>query len=519
MLGIFSRIFQLKEHLFMALAQVTVRSSPVSADAEIVLGRMGSSDKKPQGRKSSYSKLFEMSAKQERFMGAARSAHFIAFAGKGKAEHVVFVGVGGEKDLSLERMRFAGATAQLKLLAEKCTSAFIAMEEFSELETDALSAEALAHAFAEGFLLSTYKYKKRKLEKKGDKPELTFETLTIVAKKGADALKKALKPLDPVLECVNVTRDWSNEPANTGTPEFYAREAVRLAKQYGLKARVLGVKECKKEKMELFLSVGQGSVNESKVVILEWAPKSAKRKIAFVGKGVTFDTGGISIKPGAKMEDMKHDMTGAATVMGTMLLCAAWKVPNHVYGVLAFAENMPSGNATVPSSVVRARNGKTVEIINTDAEGRLVLADVLDLIQDQKPEVVIDVATLTGAVGVALGKICAGLMGNDASLLAEFKRVADEAGERVWELPTYDEYFDDMKSAYADMMNVGPNGLGGTIRGAMFLKQFIRPGTKWAHLDIAYSSHDVGHLPYFPARGATGAHVRTFAKLAQEYGQ
>jgi leucyl aminopeptidase len=217
------------------------------------------------------------------------------------------------------------------------------------------------------------------------------------------------------------------------------------------------------------------------------------------------------------MEEMKHDMTGAATVMGAMLLASAWKVPNRVIGIMAFTENMPDGNAIQPGNVLTARNGKTVEIINTDAEGRLVLADVLDYAQDMKPDAVINIATLTGAVAVALGKQCCAILGNEELLIDSLRRAGEVNGERIWQLPLYDEYFDDLKSDTADMKNSANNANGGTIRGAIFLKQFIRKGVQWAHLDIAATSTEMGHLSYFPKKGASGLYVRTLAQFAADF--
>ena len=328
-------------------------------------------------------------------------------------------------------------------------------------------------------------------------------------------------------EAVRVTRDWSNEPSNIGTPSYYAGEAKRLAQQFGLKCRILSEQEAKREKMGLFLGVGQGSVQENRLVVVEYSPKNLKKSpkengkngktIALVGKGVTFDSGGISIKPSAKMEDMKHDMTGAATVMGAILLASQWKVPNRVIAVMAFVENMPDGEAIQPGNILTARNGKTVEVINTDAEGRLVLADALDFAQDFKPDAVIDVATLTGAVSVALGKYCCGILGNDEELIGAIQRAGEAHGERIWQLPLFDEYFDDLKSDYADMKNSANDSNGGTIRGAMFLKQFIRKKTLWAHLDIASTAYNLGHSSYLPKKGASGAYVRTLARFVADF--
>jgi leucyl aminopeptidase len=272
--------------------------------------------------------------------------------------------------------------------------------------------------------------------------------------------------------------------------------------------------------MTLFLAVGEGSIRESKVVIMEYNPKKGakgSKHIAYVGKGVTFDSGGISLKPGMRMEDMKHDMTGAATMIGATLLAARLGSKNKLTTILVFAENMIGGNALQPGNVITSRNGKTVEIINTDAEGRLILADALDLAQDYKPDLIIDSATLTGAVSVALGKLASALFSNDDKLTKAILKSTETTEEALWELPLWDEYFEDLKSHYADMMNSANDGNGGTIRGAIFMKQFIKEGMKWAHIDLANRAYDQGMYPYNPRKGASGTFVRTFAHFAMNY--
>jgi leucyl aminopeptidase len=428
--------------------------------------------------------------------------------------------MGPAADLTEEKVRQAGGQAWTKLLAEKCKGAAIHVDTLTGIKglKGELSPARLVRAFAEGLVLGAYQFNKHK--SKGDDyagpSRLTFVTTDRALKATLD---EQLARVRAIAEAVTVTRDWSNEPPNTGTPEFFAAEARRLGREYGLKVRVLNEADCKRERMGLFLAVGQGSEREGRVVVVEYSPKKARKgkTVSLVGKGITFDTGGISIKPAMKMEDMKHDMTGAATVMGAVILAAQWKVSNRVIGVMGFTENMPDGNAVVPGAVVKSRSGKTVEIINTDAEGRLILADLLDYAQDMKPDVMINIATLTGACGIALGKLCAGMMGNDDATMEALVRSGNSSGERLWQLPLWDEYFDDMKSDSADMKNVGDNPMGGTIRGGIFLKQFIRKGMPWAHLDIAYTGSNVGHLPYFPKRGASGQHVRTLAQFAADF--
>lgn len=333
-------------------------------------------------------------------------------------------------------------------------------------------------------------------------------------------LKKQQARILAIREAVCLTRNWSNEPSNYGTPEFYATEAKKLAERYGLKCRILTEEEAGKEKMEMYLSVGKGSTRPGRIVILEYHPETPHKNqhlLALVGKGVTFDSGGISIKPALKMEDMKHDMTGAASVMGAMALLSLWRAPHRVLGVLAFAENMPSGSATQPGNIVTTRSGKTVEIINTDAEGRLILGDVLDYIQDFKPQAVVDIATLTGAVGVALGKHCAAILGNHRNLVRQLQQAGNLHGERLWELPLFPEYRSDMKSDFADLKNAVNDGYAGTIRAAAFLQEFIRPETCWAHLDIAATAYQMGHVAYYPKKGASGSYTRTLAQWVMDY--
>jgi leucyl aminopeptidase len=471
--------------------------------------------------------------KAEGFAARSGSIQAIPFAGKGGAKHVLFVGMGAAGELTEEKARTAGGHAFQKLLAEKSGSAVVRLDSLFSgkgLDRD-LTETRLARAFAEGLLLGAYKYDKHKSAPKSDPKSKDKKskahgpariTFVLKDKMLAQQVAAELATVQATAEAMRVTRDWSNEPSNHGTPEYFASESKRLAKEYGLKCTILTEEDAAKEKMGLFLGVGQGSDVEGRIVVLQYTPKAAKgaakpKTIAFVGKGVTFDSGGISIKPSMKMEDMKHDMTGAATVMGGILLASKMKIQNRVIAIMAFTENMPSGNAIQPGNVLSSRAGKTVEIINTDAEGRLVLADVLDYAQDMKPDAIIDVATLTGAVMVALGKMCCGILGNDEELIQAVRRAGEDNGERVWQLPLYDEYFDDLRSDYADMKNSANDPLGGTIRGAVFLKQFIKKGVRWAHLDIAATAWSVGHLSYIPKRGASGLFVRTLAKFASDF--
>jgi leucyl aminopeptidase len=448
------------------------------------------------------------------FQGRHGSLQFVRFAGAGSAQSVVFLGLGKAAELTPEKTRQASAILHAKLVAEKVATVAVKVE-------GAWSATGHLRAFLEGIVLSGYSFTKYKKTSEGfsglSKVVFVSSDRTVLSHLGTE-IARALA----VAEAVNVTRDWSNEPSNYGTPDYYASEAAKWAKKYGIKCRVLSEAEARREGMALYLAVGQGSTREGKIVVLEYLPRGVKKSknlktIAFVGKGITFDSGGISIKPAMRMEDMKHDMTGAATLFGATLLAARLQVPNRIVTILAFTENMPDGGAIQPGNVVRARNGKTVEILNTDAEGRLILADVLDYAHEFKPDVIVDAATLTGAVSVALGKHCAAVLGNDEGLIEALREAGAENHERLWPLPTFEEYLDDLKSDCADLRNVANDGNGGTIRGAVFMQQFIRPGMKWAHLDIAATAYGVTHLPYIPKKGASGIYVRTLAQFAAEF--
>jgi leucyl aminopeptidase len=457
-------------------------------------------------------------AKNGIFTAAAKSSFFIR-ASYIEKRNILVAGLGNKKTFTPEDARRTGAVVYGKTHAEKVKNFGIDVDSLLKSANKNQAEEILA-AFLEGYYLASYAFNKYKSHQ--PKPTHPLESVALVSadKKNQNWLQELADTVLITVDCIFVTRDFSNEPSNFGTPEYYGNEIARISKMYGIKCTVMNEAACKKEKMDLFLSVSTGSDREARVVIMEYAPKTggkSAKTVSLVGKGVTFDSGGISLKPGLRMEDMKHDMTGAATMVGATLLAARLGSKNKMVTILGFTENMPNGIATQPGNVITARNGKTVEIINTDAEGRLVLADVLDLAQDYKPDVVVNSATLTGACSIALGKLASALFSNDAKLTAQLHKVTDDTQELLWELPVWDDYFEDLKSPYADMANVANDSYGGTIRGAVFLKQFIRPGMKWAHIDLANRAYDQGYLPYNPRKGASGVYVRTFAKFVMGY--
>lgn len=490
-----------------ALALAAAKGTAPETDLVFILQDAGKKAAPPKG---AYGTLVEKFRKGTAFVARSGSLQFVRFSGKSDAENVLFVGVGAAAEITEEKLRVAGGNAWAKISAEKTASVLI--------HAEGLTQQQLV-AFLEGVMLASYNFPAPKQSKAAETGERVQIQVASSDKAHRSQLQDEIERIQYTAEAMTITRDWSNQPSNIGTPEYYAQEAQVLAKELGLKCTILDERAAAREGMALYLSVGQGSEREGRIVVLEHTPKATKgvKTVALVGKGITFDSGGISIKPSMRMEEMKHDMTGAATVMGAMYLAAKTGVSNRVVGIMAFNENMPDAMAIQPGNVVTARNGKTVEIINTDAEGRLILADALDYAHDFKPDAIIDIATLTGAVVVALGKYACGMLGNNETLIDAVKRAADASGEKVWQLPLFDEYFDDMKSEWADMKNSCNDGNGGTIRGAIFLKQFIKKDMPWVHLDIAGTGYNVSHLSYLPKRGASGQYVRTLARFAADF--
>lgn len=430
-----------------------------------------------------------------------------------QGQRVLVLGLGNKADYDFEALRRTAATlmTSLKLTTEKIA---ITMDHFVAKG----NLENSCAIFAEGLLMASYEFDKYLSQKK------TLKTKTIyfdskAKKTGAKKVQKAIDDALIVAESINVARDFVNEPPNVLNSETYAKEVLKDVKNIkGVKTKVLGKAELKKHKMGMFLSVNAGSAFEPQLVHLTYTPSKATKNtkhIAFVGKGLTFDTGGYSLKPGASMVNMKFDMAGSATVYGAFRAIAMLGLPVKVSCFLGMTDNAINSLATMPDSIVTAMNGKTVEILNTDAEGRLVLGDVLTYASEQKPDAIIDAATLTGACLVALGTEVCGLMGNDKKLIDSLKKAAAHTDEYIWELPIMKEWRDDMKSNIADLKNIGSNRWAGTPKAAAFLENFVGKDIAWAHLDIAGCGEAQAHLPYCPNKGASGIMVRTLVELVK----
>jgi leucyl aminopeptidase len=419
-------------------------------------------------------------AERLRFKGAAGES-FFAFNLAGKpAKHLLVVGLGKREHLAPAVLRSASALAANRFRERFLHSAAL---DLPMGEDTAPARWAAAQAMVEGATLANGRFTRYKTDESSKFPGLASLEIFVPAKD--PGLAQGGKLGQVVAEATLFARSLVTEPSNALTPIRMAEEAVKVAKEGGLAVKILGPKECAKLGMGAYLAVAQGSKNEPRFIHLSYRPKGAKFHLGLVGKGLTFDSGGISIKPADGMGAMKSDMAGSAAVLGTMKAIAALKPKVAVDAVMAMAENMPGGGAYRPGDVLTAMNGKTIEVLNTDAEGRLTLADALTYVQKQKVDAVIDLATLTGACVVALGPDFSGVMGNDQALLDEILAAARESGDEIWQLPLPPAYNKYIKSDVADVANISRIRWGGAITAGLFLQNFVQEGTPWAHLDIA----------------------------------
>lgn len=358
---------------------------------------------------------------------------------------------------------------------------------------------------------SDYRYQSYKTGEEGEAFAITC-TLIPAADLDPKQARRILERSRIVSDSVRVVRDLGNAPGNEMTPERLGDRAREIAKEAGLSCTVYGLDQIRKMKMGGLLAVNQGSALEPRFIALEWAPRRAKKTVCLVGKGITFDSGGISIKPAERMEEMKFDMSGAGAVVGTLRAAALLELPIRVIGLIPSTENLPGGSAYKPGDIIRTMSGKTVEIVNTDAEGRMILCDALHYAHRYEPDHLIDFATLTGACVVALGHEASGLFSNDDELARMLIEAAEAVGEPVWRLPAWDDYKEYIRSEWADMKNSGGRW-GGAVTAAVFLKQFVE-APSWAHLDIAGTAYMESENARDP-RGATGMGVRMAVRFLE----
>ena len=428
------------------------------------------------------------------------------------AKRLVVIGLGDEKDARGEALRGAGGRASKALARAKAKRAALLVPALRRV-----SPEDAAQALAEGLVLGAYRFDKYK---SGNEKPPALESIALLAADARQvaALRRGAKLGTVLGESANFARDLSNEPGGMCTPEHLASEARKLGRAHGLKVTVFAEKELEREKMGGILAVGRGSAHPPRLIVLEHgAPAKGARKrptLAFVGKGITFDSGGISIKPAANMDEMKHDMSGGAAVLGALRAAALLDLPFHIVGLVPAAQNMPSGAAYVPGDIIKSAQGKTIEVLNTDAEGRIVLSDALHHATSYKPDAIIDLATLTGACLVALGEVACAVLGNDEKLIAKVRAAADATHERAWPLPLWEEHKNAIKGSVGDIVNTGGRN-GGVSTAAAFLSHFVGE-TPWAHLDIAGTAWTTKEMPYY-AKGATGFGVRLLIELVRRW--
>ena len=427
----------------------------------------------------------------------------------GAYDRVILIGIGKPDALRNATIEGAGGTAYAALAGAKAASATL-VADFAGADGAAAASLAL------GGMLRSYRFDKYRTKEKPE-AKATLKELTVATDDPAGA-KKAFTRLKAIADGVFFTRDLVSEPANILFPESFAERVREHLTPLGVKVEILGEAELAKLGMGALLGVGQGSVRETKLVVMNYTGASAsddKRPVAFVGKGVTFDTGGISIKPAAGMEDMKWDMAGAGAVSGLLAALAGRKAKVNVVGVIALVENMPDGAAQRPGDIVTSMSGQTIEVLNTDAEGRLALADALWYTANRfRPSAMIDLATLTGAVIIALGGEYAGLFANDEKLAELLLAAGKETGEGLWRLPLGDAYDRQIDSDAADVKNISSDRGAGSTIGAVFLKRFVND-TRWAHLDIAGVAWSKKDKPTTP-KGATAFGVRLLERFVAE---
>jgi leucyl aminopeptidase len=423
------------------------------------------------------------------------------------AERLLLVGLGKSGELDAERVRRATATAARQAQRLRVPR-FASLLPREELASRGVASFDAGRAAAEAGVLAAFAFRELKTPPSDEPPPVDLERLTLVEPVGeeADQLAAGARVGAVSARGENLARRLGNLPGNVATPGFLAETAREIARAHGMRCTVLGREAIAAEGLKALLAVARGTDEEPQFIVLEHrAGKEGERPVVLLGKGLTFDAGGISIKPALGMEEMKFDMCGGAAVLGAMQAIGELGVPLNVVGVVPATENLLSGSAVKPGDVIGSHLGKSIEVVNTDAEGRLILADGLSFIRRFEPAAVVDVATLTGACVIALGAQASAMLSNDEGLVAELRDAADRTGQRVWPLPMYPEYREQLKSEYADIKNSGGRPAG-TITAAWFLRDFVGE-FPWAHLDIAGTAWGDGKLPY-QSKGATGAPTR-----------
>jgi leucyl aminopeptidase len=502
--------------------KVTVDSrAPVDVSADLLALPMSASSAKRLRLEPRLAALDRASGGQIRAafasgdFSAKKDQMLLLYGGRSlRAKRILLLGLGDASELDTETLRRQAGQAVSQAMSRKARRVALAVPR-EAAATDAPGIQALA----EGAVLADYRFEGYRENDENGVGHVSGVSLLLPRGSGLTAARRAARTGSVLAESQNTARQLSDMPGNALPPAELASAARRMAREVGLRVRVLGVPELKRRKMGAILAVGQGSVHPPRLIALEHRPrgrgKAGAAPVCLVGKGITFDSGGISIKPSANMHEMKHDMSGAAAVVGALRACALLELPIPVVGVIGAAENLPGANAYRPGDVVRSMSGKTIEVLNTDAEGRVVLADALHFACEEfAPSAIVDLATLTGACMMALGGWATGLFGNSDALIEIVRSASEESGERAWPLPLFDGHKKAIRSEVADIKNIGGRTAGASTAAA-FLSHFVGD-TPWVHLDIAGTGW-TGEVGPYQRHGATGVGVRLLLQMLRNW--
>jgi len=486
---------------------VSVKAPAAALGDALVLERYADEDTLgPEARRvdAALGGLLGLALRDQRYEARVGEVADVHTGGRLGVKRTLVVGLGPRRDCTAETIRRAAAGVARR--ARDLAATTLTMPVLGG-RAPGLGMLARAQATAEGALLGLYRFDRYKEKRNGDRALAALTLLAPTLRERA-AVRQGLRAGELAAEATCFARDLINEPANRVTATALADAARAIGREAGLTARIFDRAACRKMGMGAFLGVNQGSVEPPRFIHLAYQPgRRARRRVALIGKGITFDSGGLDLKTAEGMERMKGDMSGAAAVLGVLKVLPRLRPAVEVHGLIAATDNMPSGSATKPGDVLRAMNGKTIEVNNTDAEGRLTLADAIAYArQEVKPDEIVDIATLTGAASVALGSLCAAAMSNDTALQERVLAAGARAGERLWPLPMIDEYREGLRSEVADLRNTGPRP-GGAITAGLFIREFAG-STPWVHLDIAGAAFTDKDLPY-AAKGGVGFGVRT----------
>jgi leucyl aminopeptidase len=447
--------------------------------------------------------------KQGDFKGELNQCRLLYTHGAIPSQRIVLTGLGKREEFDLEGWRGASSKAGQFIRDLGMKRVVFPLKKFN-----GFSEEELTESFVTGILLGVYQFNELKTLERDKIKEIEEVIILGETSEGIQTIGEGLRAGKIISEAVCMARDLVNGPSNHLTPTVMAEKARQIAKEHAMEVQVLEVSQAEAMGMGAFVAVAKGSQEPGKFILLEYNKGKGFDTIALVGKGITFDSGGLSIKPAERMEQMKDDMSGAAAVLAIMKIVSQLQLPYHLVGIMPATENLPSGKAYKPGDVLKTLSGQTVEVISTDAEGRLILSDALTYSLKYQPKAVIDLATLTGAIVIALGDYVIGLFGNDETLLKRVEEASNKTGEKVWRFPLWKEYFEYLKSDVADFRNVGTRSAGAII-GGIFLSKFVKK-TPWVHLDIAGPAWIEKERPYTP-KGGTGIGIRLVVQMLRDW--